>query len=67
MTVDDGDDFVNSNFHAQQAGFDFGGIAVEAAEDDQLDETSDANPDAGLQQLGTNRFLTRCRCAEIGL
>jgi hypothetical protein len=42
----DGGDFVDGDFHAQRASFDFGGGPIDAAEDHGLVETADAKTSA---------------------
>src|SRR5882724_2274436 len=63
----DGDDFVAGYFHAQGAGFDFGGGTVQSAKDDGFGEAADADACAGLQHFRADSFRARRCSAEIGL
>src|SRR5438105_1880852 len=47
-------DFIRGDFHAQRAGFNFGGSAIEAAEDDRFAEAANAYASAGLKRPGVN-------------
>ena len=63
----DAGDLIDGDFHAQRAGFDFGGVAVDAAQDDGFAETANADFGAGLE-TGCARCVCCCGGdAEIGL
>src|SRR5215475_5317085 len=51
----DAGNLIDGDFHAQRASFDFGGVAVDAAQDDRFAETADADFGAGLETGGAWR------------
>src|ERR1700733_10951042 len=56
----DAGDLIDGDFHAEGAGFDFGGVAVDAAQDDGLAEAADANFSAGLKAGCARRVCGGC-------
>ena len=57
----DAGDLIDGNFHAQRAGFDFGGVAVDAAQHNRLAETADADFCAGLKTVRRSARWRRLR------
>ena len=63
----DAGDLIDSDFHAERAGFDFGGVAVDATQYYRLAETADADFGAGLKTGCARRACDGSGNAEIGL